>query len=247
MVKTIQINTPIKLYGPNFITSLCSFVGDEENRSALYDNSAEKVATFYILQAGQPKEWKVSFADKYGQDVIRTIDTVIIQNCTADSVEILYKNEQDTNISLGKFYLETNNIFTVAKCQAKGLVFRFFCKEESFVIGEIRALKYLFDLKATSNTAIEPNTSGGSYTSQDGSFYGWNDYHVPGLIIDVANGDYEQYKILRGMIQNNENVTVIPFVELDFFVTEGVPNGDLKPSINRFSGLVDYSIKVVSV
>ncbi len=247
MVKTIQINTPIKLYGPNFITSLCSFVGDEENRAALYDNSAENLATFYNADTSQAKVWSVDFADKYGQPVRRCIDTVIIENCSADSVEILYKNEQDSNVSLGKFSLEKNNIFTVAKCQAKGLVFRFFCKEESFVVGEIRALKYLFDLKATSNTAIEPNTSGGSYTSQDGSFYGWNDYHVPGLIIDVANGDYEQYKILRGMIQNNENVTVIPFAELDFFVIEGMPNGDLKPSINRFSGLVDYSIKVVSV
>lgn len=247
MVKTIQINTPIKFFGPNYITGLCTFTGDEENRAALYDNSADNFATFSNADTIQAKVWSVIFADKYGQPAMRVVDTVIIENCSADSVEILYKNEQDSNVSLGKFSLEKNNIFTVAECQAKGLVFRFFCKEESFVIGEIRALKYLFDLKATSNTTIEPNTSGGSYTSQDGSFYSWNDYHVPGLIIDVVNGDYEQYKILRGMIQNNENVTVIPFAELDFFVTEGVPCGDLKPSINRFSGLVDYSIKVVGV
>ena len=247
MVKTIQINTPIKLYGPNFITSLCSFVGDEENRSALYDNSAEKVSTFYILQAGQPKEWKVSFADKYGQDVIRTIDTVIIQNCTADSVEILYKNEQDTNISLGKFYLETNNIFTVAKCQAKGLVFRFFCKEESFVIGEIRALKYLFDLKATSQAKIEPNSDGGSYTTQDGGFHSWTNYYKLGLSIDVNNGNYEQYMVLSDMVKESKNVTIVPFNELVFFVVEGAINREIKPSVNRFSGLLDYSIKVVGV
>ncbi len=247
MVKTIQINTPIQFFGPNYITGLCTFAGDEENRAALYDNSADDFATFSNADTSQAKVWSVIFADKYGQPAMRVVDTVIIENCSAGSVEILYTNESDKLVSLGKFSLEKNNIFTVAECQAKGLVFRFFCKEETFVIGEIRALKFLFDLKATSHTKIEPNSSGGSYTTQDGSFHAWTNYFRPGLSIDVNNGNYEQYSVLCNMIKTGENITIIPFSELSFFVVEGALNREIKPSINRFSGLLDYSIKVVGV
>lgn len=247
MVKTIQINTPIKFFGPNYITGLCTFTGDEENRAALYDNSADNFATFSNADTSQAKVWSVIFADKYGQSVMRVVDTVIIENCSADSVEILYKNEQDANVSLGKFSLEKNNIFTLAECQAQGLVFRFFCKEESFVIGEIRALKYLFDLNATSQAKIEPNSDGGSYTTQDGGFHSWTNYYKLGLSIDVNNGNYEQYMVLRDMVKESKNVTIVPFNELVFFVVEGAINREIKPSVNRFSGLLDYSIKVVGV
>lgn len=247
MVKTIQINTPIKFLGPNYITGLCTFVGDEENRAALYDNSAEDAASFSNADTSQAKTWSVSFVDKYGQAIVRIIDTVIIENCSADSVEILYTDESDNLVSLGKFALETNNIFTLAECKAKGLTFRFYCHAETFIVGEIRALKFLFDLKATSHTKIEPNSSGGSYTTQDGSFHAWTNYFRPGLSIDVNNGNYEQYSVLCNMIKTGENITIIPFSELSFFVVEGALNREIKPSINRFSGLLDYSIKVVGV
>ena len=247
MVKTIQINTPIKFFGPNYITGLCTFAGDEDNRAALYDNSADELASFSNADTSQAKVWSVTFADKYGQSVMRVIDTIIIENCSASSVEILYTNQSDILISLGKFALEKNNIFTVAECQAKGLVFRFFCKEETFVIGEIRTLKFMFDLKATSQTKIEPNTDGGSYTTQDGSFHSWTNYYKPGLSIEVNNGNYDQYMVLRDMVKASENVTIIPFNELVFFVVEGAINREIKPSVNRFSGLLDYSIKVVGV
>lgn len=245
MVKTIQINTPIKFFGPNYITNLCTFAGDEENRAALYDNSADDFASFSNADTTQAKVWSVTFADKYGQSVMRTIDTVIIENCSAGSVEILYTSESDTLISLGKFELEKNNIFTVAECLAKGLTLRFYCRETTFAVGEIRALKFLFDLKATSQTKIEPNTDGGSYTTQDGSFHSWTNYCKLGLSIDVNNGNYEQYMVLCNMVKESENVTIVPFNELAFFVVEGVINREIKPSVNRFSGLLDYSIKVV--
>ena len=247
MVKTIQISTPIQFFGPNYITGLCTFTGTEENRAALYDNSADELATISNADTSQATVWSVTFADKYGQAVARAVDTVIIENCSADSVEILYTNEADELVSLGKFALEKNNIFTVAECLAKGLVFRFFCKEESFVVGEIRALKYLFDLEATSQTQIDPNTDGGSYTTQDSGFHTWTNYYKLGLSIEVNNGNYEQYMVLSDRVKESKNVTIVPFYELAFFVVEGAINREIKPSVNRFSGLLDYSIKVVSV
>ena len=77
MVETIQIKTPIKCYGQNFITKRCAFSGDVQNMSALYDNAADTTATFYNTDVTQPKNWYVSFKDKYGQVTSRTIDTGI--------------------------------------------------------------------------------------------------------------------------------------------------------------------------
>lgn len=55
MVETIQIKTPIKCYGQNFITKRCAFTGDVQNMSALYDNAADTPATFYNTDVTQPK------------------------------------------------------------------------------------------------------------------------------------------------------------------------------------------------
>ncbi|WP_428060435.1 hypothetical protein [Candidatus Avelusimicrobium stercoris] len=68
MVETIQIKTPIKCYGQNFITKRCAFTGDVQNMSALYDNAADTTATFYNTDVTQPKNWHVAFKDKYGID-----------------------------------------------------------------------------------------------------------------------------------------------------------------------------------
>ncbi len=251
MVQVTPITSPVKFYSQNYITSLCTFTGDEENRAALYDNRPQEVALFTRADVSAPQEWRVEFADKYGDPVTRTLDTVIIENTTADSVEILFVSPDELAgfplISLGHFELAKNNIFSVAPCEAKGLVFRFYGREETFTVGEIRALQFLFDLKATSSTQIMPNTDGGSYTAQDGRFYSWTNYHTPGLEIEVENGHYEQYRALRARVASNQSITVMPFQELDFWVFEGVINRDMNPSVNRFSGLLSYTLKVVSI
>ena len=251
MVQVTPITSPVKFYSQNYITSLCTFTGDEENRAALYDNRPQEVARFVNADTAAPNVWRVEFADKYGDSVTRTLDTVIIENTTADSVELLFVSPDELAgfplVSLGHFELKTNNAFTVAPCEAKGLVFRFYCREESFTVGEIRALQFLFDLKATSRTKMMPNTDGGSYTAQDGRFYSWTNYHNLGLEMDVENGNYEQYQMLRERVARNENVTVIPFKELDFWILEGVLDREMTPTVNRFSGLLNYTVKVVSI
>ena len=251
MVQTISITSPVKFYSQNYITPLCTFSGDCENQGALYDNRPEQTAEFVKFDASAPVMWRVEFADKYGVPCTRLVNTVIVQNTTAQSVEILQISPDELVgfplISLGHFELQKNNIFTVAPCEAKGLVFRFYCREESFTVGEIRALTFLFDLKATTHTKLVPNTDGGSYTAQDGRFYSWTNYHNPGLEIEVENGHYDQYQTLRSRVAANENITVIPFKELDWWVLEGVLDREISPSVNRFSGLLNYTIKVVSI
>lgn len=246
MVETIQIKTPIKCYGQNFITKRCAFTGDVQNMSALYDNAADTPATFYNTDVTQPKNWHVAFKDKYGQITSRTIDTVILEKSTADSVAISYLNTQGETVALGTFALTQNNILKVTPFTAQEITLAFTCSKNYFEIGEVRCLKYLFDLKATSQVSIVPNTQGGEYTAQDGSYYAWTDYHRPGVEIKVSNGSYAQYKVLRALVQNNESITVVPFKELDFFVLEGLLDRDLSPDLNRFSGLLDYTLKVVS-
>lgn len=246
MVETTNITTPIKIYGQNYITKRCVFTGDVQKMSALYDNVSDTTATFYNADAKQSKSWHVAFKDKYGSVASRMIDTVIIENCTAQGVEISYLNTQGQTVSLGGFTLTQNNILKIPAFNAQEITFAFSCAKNYFEIGEIRCLKYLFDLKATSQTSLVPNTQGGEYTAQDGSYYAWTDYHRPGLEITVENGNYAQYKTLRALIQNNESITVIPFKELDFFVLEGLLDRDLDADLNRFSGLVDYTLKVVS-
>ncbi len=251
MVQTTPITSPVKFYSQNYITSLCVFTGDEENRAALYDNRPQEGALFTLADTSAPKEWRVEFADKYGDPITRNLDTVIIENTTAESVEILFISPDEMAgfplVSLGHFELGKNNIFSVAPCEAKGLVLRFYCREENFTVGEIRALQFLFDLKATSRTKIVPNTDGGSYTAQDGSFYSWTNYHTPGLELDVENGHYGQYRALRERVASNQNVTVMPFKELDFWVVEGVLDREMNPAVSRFSGLLNYTVKVVSI
>lgn len=246
MVETTRIITPVKIYGQNYITRRCSFTGEVQNAGALYDNSPETMATFYNADVSQPTSWHVAFKNKYGQIASRTTDTVIIENCTADRVEISYLNTQGETVSLGSFTLAQNNILKIPAITAQEITFAFSCARNYFEIGQVRCLKYLFDLKATSQTSIIPNTEGGEYTAQDGSYYAWTDYHRPGLEIKVGNGNYAQYKALCAMIQNNESITLVPFKELDFFVLEGILDRDLDVDLNRFSGLVDYTLKVVS-
>ena len=62
----------------------------------------------------------------------------------------------------------------------------------------------------------------------------------------MENGNYAQYKALRSLVQDNESVTLIPFKELDFWVLEGIISRDMNPDVNRFSGLVDYTLEVTS-
>ena len=149
-------------------------------------------------------------------------------------------------MALGTFALAQNNILKLTPFTAQEITLAFTCSKNYFEIGEVRCLKYLFDLKATSQVSIVPNTQGGEYTAQDGSYYAWTDYHRPGVEIKVSNGSYAQYKVLRALVQNNESITVVPFKELDFFVLEGLLDRDLSPDLNRFSGLLDYTLKVVS-
>lgn len=246
MVETTRITTPVKIYGQNYITNRCAFAGDVQNAGALYDNASDTTATFYNADVNRPKTWCVAFKDKYGRVTSREIDTVIIENCTADSVAVSYLNTQGQTVSVGGFALERNNILKIPAFTAQEITFAFQCARNYFEIGEIRCLKYLFDLQATTETAIEPNTEGGEYTAQDGRFYSWTDYHRPGLEIKIYNGNYAQYKALRSRVEDNESVTVIPFKELDFFVLEGIIDRDLNPEVNRFSGLLDYKLEVVS-
>lgn len=246
MVETKQITTPIKCYGQNFITKRCTFAGDVQDMSALYDNAADTTAAFYNADTTQPAVWQVAFKDKYGQTTSRTIDTVIFENCTANSVAISCLNAQGETVALGTFMLTKNNILKLAPFTAQEITFEFTCSKNYFEIGEVRCLKYMFDLKATSQISIVPNTKGGEYTAQDGRYYAWTEYLRPGVEIKVSNGNYAQYKALRALVQNNESITVIPFKELDFFVLEGLLDRDLSPDLNRFSGLVDYTLKVVS-
>ena len=98
MVETTRITTPIKIYGANYITRRCAFTGEVQNQAALYDNSAQTQATFYNANPSQRISWQVAFKDKYGQTVSRDIDTVIIEGCTADSVQISYLNRDRANI-----------------------------------------------------------------------------------------------------------------------------------------------------
>ena len=246
MTEITKLITPIKIYGQNFITRRCGFTGDVQNQAALYDNASDTAATFYNADTSQPKIWHVAFKDKYASVTSREIDTVILENCTADEVEISYLNTSGETVSLGLFALSGNNILKIPAFTAQEINFAFTCARNYFEVGEIRCVKYLFDLKATSETSVVPNTQGGEYTAQDGSFYSWTDYHRPGLEIRVKNGNYAQYKILRSLVQNNEPVTLIPFAELDFWVLEAVIDRDLNPDVNRFSGLVDYTLKAVS-
>ena len=246
MVETKRITTPVKFYGANYITRRCGFEGSVQNQSALYDNASESLASFYNVDVSQSVRWRVAFKDKYGQITSRVMDTVIIENTTAGGVELSYLYTDGETVSLGEFGLQRNNILKIPEFRAQEILFDFWCGQNYFYVGEVRCLKYLFDLKATTQTSIVPNTQGGEYTAQDGSFYSWTDYHRPGLEIKVENGNYEQYKTLRSMVQNNESVTVIPFKELDFWVLEGVPARDMEPEVNRFSGLVDYTLEVTS-
>ena len=246
MVETTRITTPIKIYGANYITRRCAFTGEVQNQAALYDNSAQTQATFYNADPSQRISWQMAFKDKYGQTVSREIDTVIIEGCTADSVQISYLNTDGETVSAGVFELQENNILKIPAFTAQEITFSFASSKNYFYVGEIRCLKYLFDLKATTETAIVPNTDGGEYTAQDGSFYSWTDYHRPGLEIRVENGNYAQYKALRSLVQDNESVTLIPFKELDFWVLEGIISRDMNPDVNRFSGLVDYTLEVTS-
>lgn len=119
---------------------------------------------------------------------------MIIENNSADSVALSYLNTQGETVSLGHFTLQENSILKIPAFTAQEMSFAFSSAQNYFYIGEIRCLKYLFDLKATTQTSIVPNTQGGEYTAQDGSFYSWTDYHRPGLEIKVENGNYEQYK-----------------------------------------------------
>ena len=194
MVETKRITTPVKLYGANFITRRCGFAGEVQNQSALYDNARDSRATFYNADPSRAVTWQVAFKDKYGQVTSRQIDTVIIENNSADSVALSYLNTQGETVSLGRFALQENSILKIPAFTAQEMSFAFSSAQNYFYIGEIRCLKYLFDLKATTQTSIVPNTQGGEYTAQDGSFYSWTDYHRPGLEIKVENGNYEQYK-----------------------------------------------------
>ena len=163
MVETTRITTPIKIYGDNYITRRCSFTGEVQNQSALYDNSAQTQATFYNADTSQRISWQVAFKDKYGQTVSRDIDTVIIEGCTADSVQISYLNTDGETVSAGVFELQENNILKIPAFTAQEITFSFASSKNYFYIGELRCLKYLFDLKATTETTIVPNTDGGSF------------------------------------------------------------------------------------
>lgn len=247
MVEIKRITTPVKIYGPNYITKRCDFAGTVQNMPALYDNAADTKAVFYNENTAGPVVWRVDFKDKYAQTTSRDFDALIIEGCSAARLKLERFTTGGQTLPAGEFALEENNLITLPQSlNAQALIFNFYSDKNYFEIGEIRALKFLFDLKATSELTLTSNADGGEYTAQDGSFYAWTSYHRPGAELKISNGNYAQYKAFQQMIAANESVTLLPMKELDFWVVEGLIARDLEADVNRFSGLLDYKLEVLS-
>ena len=211
----------------------------------LFDNIAKTAVTFTVATS---PSFRADFYDKYGMPCSRELNRLIIQGVSgASAVNISYINSADKTVSvLTGQTLSANNIIQLPSIiTAKSLILTFTASGATFSIKQIRAVEALLILSATSTTTLTENSDKGNLTTKSGQFYAWCKYLRPAFKLEVTNGAYSQYQTLKAKEAAAEMVTLIPFQDLDFVCVEGGLTID-DAKLNRWSSLVDYTIKLVA-
>lgn len=242
---TYKIVKPNQFFTENYINnrSIIAAAGADAP-SKLYDNRAE---TPVIFTAATSLSFRCDFYDKYGIACTRQLNRVILQGISgASAVNISYVNTDDeTIIAAFGVVLEENNLIELpTTITAKAIILTFSASGATFTIKQIRAVRHLFDLAATSISKINKSSAGGKLATKNGTTYQWTDYLRRGLQLKVENGQYAQREVLLAKETAGEAVTILPFQDFDFFCFEGFLDID-DADINRFSSLVGYTINIL--
>lgn len=245
MTITYKITKLNQFFTENYINNRSTITAaGADAPSKLYDNRAE---TPVIFTAATSLSFRCDFYDKYGIACTRQINRVILQGVSgATSVNISYVNSDDETVlvALGVALGENNLIEFATTVTAKAIILTFAASGATFTIKQIRVVKHLFDLAATSTSKLNKNSAGSTLTTKNGTAYQWTDYLRRGLQLKVENGQYAQREVLLAKEAAGEAVTILPFQDFDFFCFEGFLDID-DADISRFSSLVGYTINIL--
>jgi hypothetical protein len=245
------INKPIKIYSLNYLNKNCQF---EHSGKILdfaklcdfepYDNN------FVFSTAGASLSFSCSFKDKFGNFTVRSIDTIVLQNCNVKSMDVKYIDNSKNEVLA---YQLTNNLnsevrITLSqKITASKIIINILSTfdNKGIRIGQLRVLEKLFELKATTATEINYCSKEGKLRTYNGRLITWTDYSKWGATVSAKNVSKKQYDLLKFFVFRDGFITIEPFPEFEIkdIYEVYIKRDDLSYGINRWSGLFDINFR----
>ncbi|MDR2426208.1 MAG: hypothetical protein LBD46_03390 [Endomicrobium sp.] len=166
---TKAIDNPIQIYSYNYLNTKCLFETSSEQpldflKLCDFECYNDDLAFMYAQTSLNFSCW---FKDKFGELLARNIDTIILQNCNVQTMQIKYIDNSENEVLA---YTLTDNlngevkITLPQKITTSKIIFNIQStfNNEGIKIGQLRVLEKIFDLQATTNTDV-------NYTAKDGS------------------------------------------------------------------------------
>jgi len=114
-------------------------------------------------------------------------------------------------------------------------------------IGQMRVCKSIIDLKATTESEVNPVVKDGNFRTADGTPVVWTDYEKWGARIVMNNIQKPQYDLLKSFIKKDDYITIIPWYEWepkDIYECS-IERGTIGTyAVNRWSGLISQTLQL---
>jgi hypothetical protein len=254
------IKTPNRFFSKNFLDDFSKIAADNFSGdfSYLYDNGTSDKRIIY--SSGNTIKFNINFFDAAGEDIPRDADCVIIQNTNAGMAIIKYidingdeKDLYTANNNTSKNFIIQIPPDIMPDHRAYGLTIQLlypFDNSGLIQLRQIRIVKFICDLKATSETQLKPATNEGSLRSFDGKLLHWINYEKWGCSIKAENVPKQQYDLIRDYLRRDGAITLIPYFDWDVDAIYEVYSSRKSIgnySFSRFSGLVSKTFEFEAV
>lgn len=248
-----QISNPMQFFSKNYLNNNALIETDATDlkTDGLFDFKPYKENNV-ILYDARAVEFNCWLKDDFGQFLPREADTLILQN-------INWKDFTITGVlSTG----ESTELINITGNAAADLTLKFMTKKLSKIIfkitdvnttyaavaaGQVRLCKFIFDLKATTETTVQPIVDEGDLRTFDGTLASWTNFEKWGANIKITNIAKSQLNLLKKFIKEDKYVTLIPWAEWearDIYEIMLVRGKIGTYSVNRWSGLISQTITV---
>jgi hypothetical protein len=258
------VNKPIKIYSLNYLNKNCQFDCEDNKVSGTQGSQTQGTLTsfaklcdfepynnnFVFSRIGASLIFSCSFKDKFGKFIVRSIDTIVLQNSNVKSMQVKYTDNSKNEVLAYELINNLKSEIRITlpqKITGSKITFNIqsVFNGKDIKIGQLRVLEKVLDLNATTETSVTYKTKDGSLRTYNGRLVTWTDYSKWAATVTAKNVAKEQYDLLKFFACRDGFITIEPFGEFeekDIYEVY-IKRSDLEYSINRWSGLFDINLK----
>jgi hypothetical protein len=245
------IDRAMRFYSCNYINRNCQF---EHSGGILdfaklcdfepYNNS------FLFSRAGASLSFSCSFKDKFGKFIVRSIDTIVLQNCNVKTMQVKYIDASNNEVLAYELINNLKSEIRITlpqKIMGSKIIFNIqsVFNGKDIRIGQLRVLEKVLDLNATTETSVTYKTKDGSLRTYNGRLITWTDYSKWSATVSAKNVSKKQYDLLKFFACRDGFITIEPFPEFEIkdIYEVYIKREDLNYGVSRWSGLFDINFR----